>query len=75
MIERLRQGGGEAGAAICILQDLQGPKSHAPAQRHKPVALKTGSHVTITARDVVGTPNLIPLRSKHWLGKWRSERV
>jgi len=60
MIERLRKVAEKQGRPICILQDLQGPKIRTRRLKdHKPVALKTGSHVTITARDVVGTPNLI----------------
>src|SRR5258707_11726000 len=60
MIERLRKVAEKEGRSICILQDLQGPKIRTRRLKdHKLVALKTGSHVTITARDVVGTPNLI----------------
>ncbi len=60
MIERLRKVAEKEGRSICILQDLQGPKIRTRRLKdHKLVALKTGSHVTITSRDVVGTPTLI----------------
>ncbi len=60
MIERLRRVAEKEGRPICILQDLQGPKIRTRRLKdHKLVPLKTGTHVTITARDVVGTPSLI----------------
>src|SRR4029077_4050201 len=45
---------------ICILQDLQGPKIRTGRLKgHEPVALKAGSKVTITPRDLAGTASLI----------------
>jgi len=59
-IETLRRAAAEEGRTICILQDLQGPKIRTGALKgHQPVILKTGSQVTITARDVEGTAELI----------------
>src|SRR5215471_15009161 len=45
---------------ICILQDLQGPKIRTGRLKYRtPVALKAGSRVTITPRDIAGTATLI----------------
>jgi pyruvate kinase len=52
-IERLRRIADKENRTICILQDLQGPKIRTGRLKgHTPVTLKTGSHVTITPRDV-----------------------
>jgi pyruvate kinase len=59
-IERLRVVAQQENRTICILQDLQGPKIRTGRLiGHTPVAIKTGSHVTITPREVDGTPTLI----------------
>ena len=59
-IARLRRAAKQENRTICILQDLQGPKIRTGSLKgHEPVALKTGSQVTITPRDVAGTANLI----------------
>lgn len=59
-IARLRSVAAEQNRTICILQDLQGPKIRTGRLiGHTPVAIKTGSHVIITPRDVDGTPSLI----------------
>jgi len=55
-IERLRRAAERENRTICILQDLQGPKIRTGRLAgHKPVALKTGSTVVITPRDIAGT--------------------
>ncbi len=60
IIERLRKAAARENRTICILQDLQGPKIRTGRLRdRRPVVLKTGSRVTITPRNVLGTPNLI----------------
>jgi len=60
VIERLRHAAAAEQRTICILQDLQGPKIRTGKLRdHAPVVLKAGSRVTITTRDVPGTPELI----------------
>ena len=47
-------------ARICILQDLQGPKIRTGRLKDRiPIALQEGQIVTITSRDVMGTPELI----------------
>jgi pyruvate kinase len=60
VIERLRKVADKEGRSICILQDLQGPKIRTGRLKYRtPVALKGGSHVTITPRDVPGTSTVI----------------
>jgi pyruvate kinase len=59
-ITRLRNAAKLERRSICILQDLQGPKIRTgPLKEHAAVALKAGSCLTITPRQVPGTPNLI----------------
>jgi pyruvate kinase len=59
-IERLRRVAEQENRTICILQDLQGPKIRTGSLKdHKPITLVTGSHVTITPKDIEGTPALI----------------
>jgi len=59
-IERLRRAADKQKRTICILQDLQGPKIRTGRLKNSaPVALKAGSRVTITPRDVPGTASLI----------------
>jgi pyruvate kinase len=59
-IKRLRETAEKEGRAICILQDLQGPKIRTGnLEGHHPVTLKSKSHVTITPRDIDGTAELI----------------
>ena len=60
VIERVRKVAGREGRTICILQDLQGPKIRTGRLKYRtPVALKTGSLVTITPRDIPGNATLI----------------
>ena len=60
VIERLRRAAEKEGRTLAILQDLQGPKIRTGRLKsHAPVALKPGSRVVITPRDVLGTPSLI----------------
>ena len=59
-IERIRKAARKEGRTVCILQDLQGPKIRTGRLKdHEPVALKTGSTVTITTHAVPGTASLI----------------
>ncbi len=59
-IERIRRAARREGRTVCILQDLQGPKIRTGRlKRHEPVLLESGSRVTITPKDVLGTPHLI----------------
>ena len=59
-IALLRRVAAEQGRTICILQDLQGPKIRTgKLEGGKPIVLEAGKQLTITPRDVVGTPQLI----------------
>jgi pyruvate kinase len=59
-IARLRKVAAQLGRTICVLQDLQGPKIRTGRLRdHTPVMLQAGSRVTITNRDIEGTPELL----------------
>ena len=59
-IERVRKVADKEGRTICILQDLQGPKIRTGRLKYRtPVALKSGSHLTITPRDIAGTAALV----------------
>ncbi|HLK33721.1 MAG TPA: pyruvate kinase [Terriglobales bacterium] len=60
VIERARRAAEKEGRTICILQDLQGPKMRTGRLKYRtPVALKAGSRLTITPRDVPGTSSII----------------
>jgi len=60
MIERVRKVADREGRTICILQDLQGPKIRTGRLKYRtPVALKSGSVLTITPRDIAGTASLV----------------
>jgi pyruvate kinase len=60
VIARLRKVARAEHRTICILQDLQGAKMRTgKIAGGKPVLIKTGSRVTITTRDVLGTAALI----------------
>ena len=59
-IERLREAAKKEHRALCILQDLQGPKIRTGSLKdHAPVTLKAKSRVTITPRDVEGNAERI----------------
>src|SRR5512147_437456 len=60
VIERLRRAAAKQERTICILQDLQGPKIRTGRLRdRRPIVLKSGSHLSITPRNILGTPALI----------------
>jgi pyruvate kinase len=59
-IQRLRHAARHLKRTICILQDLQGPKIRTGRLKDgKVVLLKPGTSLTITARKVAGTADLI----------------
>ncbi|MBZ5679489.1 MAG: pyruvate kinase [Acidobacteriia bacterium] len=59
-INRLRRAAERENRTVCILQDLQGPKIRTGRlERYEPVLIKTGSTVTITPQDVLGTASRI----------------
>src|SRR5271165_835249 len=60
LIEMVRKVAREERKNICILGDLQGPKIRTGRlQDRKSIQLETGQHLTITPRDVAGTPTVI----------------
>jgi len=60
VIDRLRRASEKEKRTLCILQDLQGPKIRTGRLRNQvPIMLETGSRVTITPREVEGTPSVI----------------
>jgi pyruvate kinase len=60
VIRRLRKVARELGRSICILQDLQGPKIRTGRLKDGiAIALLKGQTITITSKDVMGTPELI----------------
>ena len=60
LIERLRRAAEKEDRTLAILQDLQGPKIRTGRLKfRRPMALKPGSPLTITPRDVPGTSLLI----------------
>ena len=59
-IALLRRVAAEQGRTICILQDLQGPKIRTgKLEGRKAILLEAGKQITITPRDVAGTPALV----------------
>ncbi len=59
-IDRLRRAAEKENRTVCILQDLQGPKIRTGRlEGHEPILLKSGSTVTITPRDIVGSATCI----------------
>ncbi len=60
MIERVRKAAQAEGVAICLLQDLQGPKMRTgKLQNRTPVALKAGARFVLTGREVPGTAAIV----------------
>ena len=60
VIERIRTVSAHLACTIAILQDLQGPKIRTGAlQDGQPIRLVDGATITITARDVVGTTEMV----------------
>jgi pyruvate kinase len=60
MIERVRRAAQKESRTVCILQDLQGPKMRTGRLRYRtPIALKRGSRLTLTPREVAGTATVI----------------
>src|SRR5437588_4948482 len=60
LISTIREVSASENRPICILQDLQGPKIRTGRLKYRtPVALKAGSRVTITPKEVAGTHSVI----------------
>lgn len=61
VIERIRRVAEKEQRHVGILQDLQGPKIRTGRLKYRtPVALRRGSRVIITPRDVAGSAEVIP---------------
>jgi|SRR5450432_114855 pyruvate kinase len=59
-IDRLRRVAAREDRTICILQDLQGPKIRTGRLKYRtPIALKSGSRIIITPKDIPGTATVI----------------
>src|SRR3954469_5610797 len=60
LISTIREVATAENRPLCILQDLQGPKIRTGRLKYRtPVALKAGSRITITPRDIAGTHAVI----------------
>ena len=60
LIEMVRKVARAEDKNICILGDLQGPKIRTGKLKDRqPIQLQSGQHLTITPRDVEGTPEMI----------------
>ena len=60
LIQLIRRVASDEGKTVSILGDLQGPKIRTGRLKNRlPVPLKTGQQLTITPRDVPGTPAVI----------------
>ncbi len=60
LFQRVRQAAAEGGAIVGVLADLCGPKIRVGRFESGQIELVPGSQVTVTTREVVGRPGLIP---------------
>ncbi len=60
-IEAIRAATGRAGREVAVLGDLPGPKLRIGELRGDVAELETGTHVTLTPRDVEGDTETIPV--------------
>jgi len=58
--ERIRATAGRCGEPVAVLADLCGPKIRVGRFHGGCIDLNDGERVTVTTRDVVGEPGLIP---------------
>lgn len=63
-IRNIRSASHQAGKAVAILVDLQGPKLRVGQMPPEGVLLKNGARVTLTVEDVPATPELVPVQFK-----------
>jgi pyruvate kinase len=56
----VREAADELGVPVAVLADLCGPKIRVGAFHGGSIVLEAGSHVTVTTRDVIGEPGVIP---------------
>lgn len=62
VIEHIRSINRELNSNICILMDLQGPKLRVGNMGNEGQLLQQDSVITLTSREVEGTPTLVPIR-------------
>jgi len=62
--QRIRRAADKLKKPIAVLADLCGPKIRVGAFHHGRIELNTGDCVTVTSRDVIGNPGLIPSQYK-----------
>jgi pyruvate kinase len=60
-VEDVRAVAAQMGRHIALLQDLQGPKIRTGRLANPPARLRRGETVTLTARPVVGSEELVPV--------------
>jgi pyruvate kinase len=58
--ERVRAAGARLARPVAVLADLCGPKIRVGRFADGAISLETGSRTTITTRDVIGQPGMIP---------------
>jgi pyruvate kinase len=61
VIEYIREIAKKHKYSIPVLMDLQGPKIRVGSMKNGGQVLKTGSIITITGKEVEGTPSIIPI--------------
>lgn len=60
-VTETREAAADVGREVALLGDLPGPKLRVGSIRGDVVELETGSHVTLTVRDIEGTAETIPV--------------
>jgi pyruvate kinase len=63
-IRRIRAVAGKLRHHCLVLADLPGPKIRIGKLLEEPLLLEKGNEVVLTVRDLVGTPNQIPVQYK-----------
>jgi len=64
-LETIRRAADERGLFLPVIQDLQGPKIRTGRLASSPMTLVDGARVTITARDIPGTAEMISTTYSH----------
>ncbi|WP_018126978.1 pyruvate kinase [Balneola vulgaris] len=65
VIKHIRKAARKHKYSIPVLMDLQGPKIRVGEMKNGGQVLKTGSTITITGEDVVGSPTVVPIDYKN----------
>ena len=64
-IQRVREAAAQAGKAVAILGDLQGPKLRVGKMQDGGVPLKAGDTLVMTTDDIIGGPGRVPVQYEH----------